>query len=214
MTTTSTNRREQAVNRSLDLARVRAEQRLGSLLSAAEALMEEGVDPTVAEVVARAGQSLRTFYQHFAGKNDLMLALLELGCEELAVALERTAAKEADAVAALQAAVALLHTANGPLRSSRRLALAQFSGQLLHSDPAAYQQVQQRIVSVLTGVVEAAAPGVDPLRTAAVLVNIIQGTARRDALLVAQGLTPLTSVEVWASVSGLVFPASPEGLAA
>ena len=48
-------------------------------LDAAIELMESGStkDFTVQEVVERSGQSLRSFYQYFGGKHELLLALFE-----------------------------------------------------------------------------------------------------------------------------------------
>src|SRR4249920_2157327 len=71
--------RELAVARSLDPARVRAEKRVQRFLDAALELMESAPDKefTVQEVVERSGQSLRSFYQYFAGKHELLLALFE-----------------------------------------------------------------------------------------------------------------------------------------
>jgi AcrR family transcriptional regulator len=74
------SRRELAVARSLDSARVRAESRLQRFLDAALELIEgggPGKDFTVQEVVERSGQSLRLFYQYFGGKHELLLALFE-----------------------------------------------------------------------------------------------------------------------------------------
>src|SRR3954464_621299 len=71
--------RDLAVARSLDPARVRAENRVQRYIDAALELMND--DPsrefTVQEVVERSGQSLRGFYQYFAGKYELLLALFE-----------------------------------------------------------------------------------------------------------------------------------------
>jgi AcrR family transcriptional regulator len=71
--------REQAVARSLDSARTRAENRVQRFLDAALELMDVGStkDFTVQEVVERSGQSLRSFYQYFGGKHELLLALFE-----------------------------------------------------------------------------------------------------------------------------------------
>jgi AcrR family transcriptional regulator len=71
--------REQAVARSLDSARTRAESRVQRFLDAALELMAEGdrKDFTVQEVVERSGQSLRSFYQYFGGKHELLLGLFE-----------------------------------------------------------------------------------------------------------------------------------------
>ncbi len=72
--------REAAVSRSLGSARARAETRVQRFLDAAIELMNEGEsgkDFTVQEVVERSGQSLRTFYQYFGGKQELLLAVFE-----------------------------------------------------------------------------------------------------------------------------------------
>lgn len=71
--------RELAVARSVDPARVRAEKRVQRFLDAALDVMggESGKDFTVQEVVKKSGQSLRSFYQYFAGKHELLLALFE-----------------------------------------------------------------------------------------------------------------------------------------
>ena len=72
--------REQAVARSLDSARARAENRVQRFIDAALELIADsstGKDFTVQEVVERSGQSLRSFYQYFDGKYELLLALFE-----------------------------------------------------------------------------------------------------------------------------------------
>ena len=71
--------RELAVARSLDSARMRAETRVQRFLDAAVELMNAspGKEFTVQEVVERSGQSLRSVYQYFAGKHELLLALFE-----------------------------------------------------------------------------------------------------------------------------------------
>ena len=72
--------REQAVARSLDSARLRAENRVQRFIDAAFELLsdsEPGKDFTVQDVVEKSGQSLRSFYQYFGGKQELLLALFE-----------------------------------------------------------------------------------------------------------------------------------------
>jgi AcrR family transcriptional regulator len=77
--TGETSRRDRAVARVLDPARERAETRVQRFLDAALELMEKspGAEFSVQEVVERSGQSLRSFYQYFDGKYELLLALLE-----------------------------------------------------------------------------------------------------------------------------------------
>ena len=72
--------RQQAVERRLDPARMRAESRVQRFLDAAFEVMRDcasAADFTVQEVVERSGQSLRSFYQYFGGKQELLLALFE-----------------------------------------------------------------------------------------------------------------------------------------
>ena len=78
-TAAPTSFRDVAVARVVDPARLRAERRVQRFLDAALELMSStsGKDFTVQEVVERSGQSLRSFYQYFAGKYELLLALFE-----------------------------------------------------------------------------------------------------------------------------------------
>ena len=70
---------QRAVERSLSNARARAVSRSGQILDAARDLMLEsgGIDFTVQDIVDRSGLSLRSFYKHFGGKDELLLALFE-----------------------------------------------------------------------------------------------------------------------------------------
>jgi AcrR family transcriptional regulator len=90
-------RRDLAVARSLDSARVRSEGRVQRFLDAGFELLasaESGRDFTVQEVVDRSGQSLRSFYQYFAGKHELLLALFDEAIRSTAERLEEQLAKE------------------------------------------------------------------------------------------------------------------------
>jgi AcrR family transcriptional regulator len=77
-TADATTRRDLSVARVIDPARERAETRVQRFLDAAFDLMAStGKDFTLQEVVERSGLSLRSFYQYFNGKHELLLALLE-----------------------------------------------------------------------------------------------------------------------------------------
>ncbi len=71
--------RDQAIARSLEAPHARSVERLERFLAAARDLAnEEGsASFTVAQVTAQAGLSLKSFYRCFAGKDDLLVALLE-----------------------------------------------------------------------------------------------------------------------------------------
>jgi AcrR family transcriptional regulator len=90
-------RRDLAVARSLDSARVRSEGRVQRFLDAGFELLsraESGKEFTVQEVVDRSGQSLRSFYQYFAGKHELLLALFDEAIRSTADRLEEAIAGE------------------------------------------------------------------------------------------------------------------------
>ena len=88
--------RDLAVARSLDSARLRAESRVQRFLDAAMELQTEGSgrDFTVQEVVERSGQSLRSFYQYFSGKHELLLALFEESVRSTADILRQEVGRE------------------------------------------------------------------------------------------------------------------------
>ena len=87
-------RRQLAVARALDQTRSRAEFRVKLFVDAARELVNSGSGEfTVQEVVDRSGQSLRTFYQYFEGKHDLLLALFEESIGAAAEHLEDVVAR-------------------------------------------------------------------------------------------------------------------------
>src|SRR3546814_3762349 len=71
--------KRRVVGRSLRTAAERSVDRGLSLINAAVSVLQRsnGADITVQEVADEAGQSLRTLYQYFERKDDLLLAVLE-----------------------------------------------------------------------------------------------------------------------------------------
>ena len=100
-----------AVDRSLGTARARAVSRSGQILAAARELTEEtgGLDFTVQDIVDRSGLSLRSFYKHFGGKDDLLLALLEELLQDFAADLRQDVEAHDDPVERLRAYVTNFH---------------------------------------------------------------------------------------------------------
>ena len=100
-----------AVDRSLGTARARAVSRSGQILAAARELTEEtgGLDFTVQDIVDRSGLSLRSFYKHFGGKDELLLALLEEILSDFADDLRRDVEAYDDPVERLRAYVTNFH---------------------------------------------------------------------------------------------------------
>jgi AcrR family transcriptional regulator len=71
--------RARVVGRSLAPAAEKAVRRGQQLISSASRLIHRsgGADTTVQQVAAEAGLTLRAFYQHFSGKDELLIALME-----------------------------------------------------------------------------------------------------------------------------------------
>jgi TetR/AcrR family transcriptional regulator len=99
--------RDRALARSLEPALARSTDRLERLVVAARSLAGETGSAafTVAQVAARAGVSLKVFYRYFAGKDDLLVALLEEDSRVGAALLRDAAAACVDPVERLRTAV-------------------------------------------------------------------------------------------------------------
>lgn len=183
----SSNRRDRSVARVLDPARQRAEERVQRFLDAAlELLAESGSDFTLQDVVERSGLSLRSFYQYFGGKHELLLALFEDTMRETAAALEARLRGVEDPLERLHTLVVEYHmfSSSSGGGSSRRMdpkrqgpQLSQFGQLLLSEHPleatTSFVPVRTLFEQVLADAVEA---------------GVIRGTprARRRAALLLQ----------------------------
>jgi AcrR family transcriptional regulator len=135
--------RDVAVARVLDPARARAEKRVQRFLDAALELMtsSSGKEFTVQEVVERSGQSLRSFYQYFDGKYELLLALFEESVRSTAEQLRTAVGEEDDPLGRLHRFTVEYYQACRPApkgRTAKRVpvaALAEFAQQLLTEHP-------------------------------------------------------------------------------
>jgi AcrR family transcriptional regulator len=161
--------REQAVARSLDSARTRAENRVQRFIDAALELMNDspsGKDFTVQDILATSGQSLRAFYQYFGGKQELLLAVFEESVRSTAESLRERIGDEPSALERLHRFVVeyywLCHpTAKKTGKKKRSLALAEFAQQLMTTRPMEATRVYAPVVSLFEDVLEdAVAAGV------------------------------------------------------
>ena len=160
--------REQAVARSLDSARLRAESRVQRFLDAAVELSNSrsGKDFTVQEVVELSGQSLHSFYQYFGGKHELLLALIEETVSSTTDRLREEIAEESDSLARLHRFVVEYYRFCRPTEyadagsESRVHFLAEFVQQLLTEHPTEAARVFSPLASLFEEVLdEAAAAG-------------------------------------------------------
>jgi AcrR family transcriptional regulator len=164
--------REQAVARSLDSARLRAETRVQRFLDAAIELFNSGSgkDFTVQEVVDRSGQSLRSFYQYFGGKHELLLALFEESVRSTTEYLGEKVAAEGDPLERLHCFVVEYHHLCRPTADKesgvigRPPFMAEFAQQLLTEHPKEAARVFSPLVALFEEVLEGAA-AVGAIRT-------------------------------------------------
>ena len=181
--------RERAVERSLRRARARAVSRSDRFLAAAtELLAETGrIDFTVQDIVDRSKMSLRSFYQHFASKDELLLALFEESVRTTAAHLDEKVATVDAPIDRLRVFLSEYYALCTPPRSGKRaakrtpnpLAIAEFAQQLLTAHPKEAAQAFRPLVTVLEGLLDDAAadgalrPGLDHRRVAGVLLQAI-----------------------------------------
>lgn len=179
--------RRRALERSLRDARARAMSRSDRFIETAMELLEETghTDFTLQELVDRSRTSLRTFYQHFSSKDDLLLALLE---ESIARSVADWRARVAgmDALSALQVVVAGISGDRVSTGLSRGMALYHVS--LSEVREADYQRALQPLGRLIRDLVQqGAAEGsirsdVPADRLTRVLIQTVMGAALFNVL--------------------------------
>jgi len=191
-------RRDLAVARSLDSARARSEGRVQRFLDAGFELLasaESGKDFTVQEVVDRSGQSLRSFYQYFAGKHELLLALFDEAVRSTTDRLEELTGREEDPRRRLRRFVVEYYQMCLPATDGRASknnptpVLAEFNHQLLtsHQDEAsrAFAPLVDLLGRILAGAAEAGMvrPGLARNEMAGVILSTIMFNAAYSATI-------------------------------
>jgi AcrR family transcriptional regulator len=198
--------KQRAVERSTRAAKLRAEQRVQRFLDAAQAIITEkgSTDFTVQEVVDRSRQSLRSFYQHFDGKHELLLALFEDALRRATDQIRAAASGQPDPLERLKVAVQLLFELSRPDPAARRPLFTDFAPQLLLSHPAEVKVAHSPLLGLLTELMEQAAgagalrPGVRPRRVAALTMETVMFIAQATSVAEdAEDAHPLTAEEVW-----------------
>jgi AcrR family transcriptional regulator len=187
----ATSWRELSVARSLGPARERAERRVQRFLDAALELMDgaSGKEFTVQQVVERSGQSLRSFYQYFDGKHELLLALFEESVRTSAERLGAVVADEDDAGRRLHRAAVEYYLMCRPVPGREAVnkvtspAMAEFAQQLLTAHPKEAARAFVPVVTLFEKLLsDAAADGVirsdlDHRRIAGVVLQAIMFNA-------------------------------------
>src|SRR5580692_5821335 len=197
--------KQRAVERSTRAAKLRAEQRVQRFLDAAQAIITDtgSTDFTVQDVVNRSSQSLRSFYQHFDGKHELLLALFEDALRRATDQISAAASGQSDPLDRLKVAVQLLFELSRPDPAARRPLFTDFAPQLLLTHPAEVRVAHAPLLALLAELLtEASATGelragVDPRRAAALTMQTVMFVAQSAVVSDEDDLPVITSDEVW-----------------
>ncbi|MFF0224093.1 TetR/AcrR family transcriptional regulator [Streptomyces sp. NPDC004629] len=208
--------RQRAVERSTRAAKLRAEQRVQRFLDAAQELIADKgtTDFTVQEVVERSRQSLRSFYQHFDGKHELLLALFEDALSKSAAEIREKAAAVADPLERLKVAVELLYESSTPREGQQSPLFTDFAIQLLVSHPDQVATAHLPLLTLFTELVEGAvesgrAVAPRPRRTASLIMQTAMFTAQAPAAPVGAQPSRIGAQDVWEFCLGGITGAGP-----
>lgn len=120
-----------AVERALDDRQREATEEVERILAAAVRVMERVAPepPRVSDIVAEAGSSNKAFYRYFAGKDDVILAVMERGVAIVVSYLQHQMAKEPTPAGKVKRWIegALAQVADPHLISMSRAAAGQLS---------------------------------------------------------------------------------------
>lgn len=149
--------RERTVERSLRQARDRAVSRSERFIQAAtEILYRTGsLDFTVSDLVERSGMSLRSFYQHFASKEELLLAVFEEAIRAYVEALRQTIEPLAAPVEKLRVYVTGFYGAGESSNRAASAALSRYLLGLTSTNPSEVARVLEPQIGLLTEILDA-----------------------------------------------------------
>jgi AcrR family transcriptional regulator len=215
--------RDRAVERSLRSARAKAVSRSDRFIQAAtEILSETGrTDFTVQELIERSKTSLRSFYQHFSGKEELLLALFEEIISNSVVEWRSEIAELPDSLSALRLLVGHIHAQAGPAGNTMNRALSVYHLQLAESRPAEYARVLAPLRELILELVsDAVSEGtfradIEPDTLATMMMQTVVGAAHMHALGTEPSGVPLDTERLWEfCIGGMVGGPAAEAAAA
>jgi AcrR family transcriptional regulator len=215
--------RDRAVERSLRSARAKAVSRSDRFIQAAtEILSETGrTDFTVQELIERSKTSLRSFYQHFSGKEELLLALFEEIISNSVVEWRAEIEELPDSLTALRLLVGVIHAQAGPAGNTMNRALSVYHLQLAESRPAEYARVLAPLRELILDLVNQAVDegtfrsDIEPETLAMIMMQTVVGAAHMHALGTEPSGIPLDTQRLWEfCIGGLVGGAAAEAAAA
>jgi AcrR family transcriptional regulator len=197
--------KQRAVERSTKAAKLRAQQRVERFLDAAQVIIAENgsTDFTVQQVVDRSRQSLRSFYQHFDGKHELLLALFEDAMSRAADQILAAASGQEAPLDRLKVAVQLLFELSRPDPTAQRPLFTDFATQLLISHPAEVKAAYAPLLGLLTELMEQVGAAdqlrakTNPRRMAALTMETVIFIAQASGSIDGETVRPITADEAW-----------------
>jgi AcrR family transcriptional regulator len=210
--------KRQSVDRSLQAARVRAQARTDRFVAAAMELMHDqgGIDFTVQEVVERSRMSIRTFYNFFASKDDLMVAVHEtILAKNVVPFLRERCDAEPDAGKRIHAYIDAFYELTEDLGPAAR-AITNHHYRLVETRPDDLERAVQPQLDLVLELVEAAADdgrlhkGLDPVKTAQLFYDTVLA-AIHARILWSEHRIPVTADDLWEfCASGLGLEPGPK----
>ncbi|MHA3022240.1 TetR/AcrR family transcriptional regulator [Mycobacterium sp. BMJ-28] len=172
--------------------------------SALAILGETGrTDFTVLEVVERSKTSLRSFYQHFSTKDELLLALVDKIMSE-STARWRADTDDLDAVAALRVLVERISTpAASSTQDSINRGLTFYNDHLAESLPREYARVLQPLHTLIGDIIDrgitegAFRAGTDTDIAATLIMQTVLGALRLRVLGAELNGTPISGEHIF-----------------
>ena len=150
--------RARVVGRSLAPAAEKAVRRGQQLISAASELIlrSGGDDFTVQKVASEAGLTLRSFYQHFSSKDDLLIALIEESQLVMARLLTRHAARFAEPLDRIGSALYWAFDERQHTAGDYNAALLRYVQRTSLSAPERVSAARRPVVAVFTRLIDEA----------------------------------------------------------
>jgi AcrR family transcriptional regulator len=193
--------RQRAVERSLRAARAKAESRSDRFIKTAIGILGETgrTDFTVQEVAERSKTSLRAFYQHFATKDELLLALFE----EIMAQATRTWSDESASLNSTAALRRVIDRVSAQTESSKQdsinRALSLYNQHLAETRPREYARVLSPLHRLIRDILnrgiseQTFRPDLDVDITAAIVMQTVLGALRLHSLGAELTGTPVDS---------------------
>jgi AcrR family transcriptional regulator len=164
-----------------DRAQVYADE-VRRLIDATYAVMRrtDSLDPRVHDIVREAGLSNQTFYRHFRGKDELLLAVLDDGQARLVATVERRMARaEPDAGQVRAWIEGVYEQARNPKAAANTRPFLVNGARLAGRYPDATATQRERVVAPLREAVSTL--GGDPVRDADAIYHVTMGRTQ-DAI--------------------------------